>query len=363
DGKQHAIREATRSIGNFERKSSVCLEKVEAKIRNLFEGHCHLHEAWPSQLGLLLNHIGDKCLEIYSNFIFRPDQPNPDGGDPIPGENPDNYKTVIEKFDQYFTKRDPQLMLREKFWLQPQREPNQSFDSWVVTVRERAAEYDRSKLKLYDEGAGLSLDKTITILSMKKASTRELQESKTATIERVGLRAPGKTAPQYAQRSETKSQRRQTPDRCGYCGRDHPRGKINCPAANVRCDKCNKVGHFAAVCRSKPNTRVSQVKDTHEGEVLEHNPTFVGRVLAVPQTDNTLPGQDKNVDITSSENQVSEAEALMPEISTDYIRDPGWHVKPLCPLKTALCISPGLQMGLTVPSTKPKQLPKAAPLA
>ncbi|XP_048579732.1 uncharacterized protein LOC125561017 [Nematostella vectensis] len=213
---------------------------------------------------------------------------------------------VIEKFDQYFTKRDPQLMLREKFWFQLQREPNQSFDSWVITVRGRAAECkfppefqairdkltfscvdDRSKLKLHEEGAGLSLDKTITILSMKEASSRELQESKTATIERVGLRAPGKTAPQYAQRSETKSKRRQPPNRCGYCGRDHPRDKINCPAANVRCDKCIKVGHFAAVCRSKPNTRVSQVEDAHEGEILEHNPTFVERVLAVPQTDNT----------------------------------------------------------------------------
>ncbi|EDO44175.1 predicted protein [Nematostella vectensis] len=206
---------------------------------------------------------------------------------------------------------------------------------------------DRSKLKLYDEGAGLSLDKTITILSMKEASSRELQESKTATIERVGLRAPGKTAPQYAQRSETKSQRRQPPDRCGYCGRDHPRGKINCPAANVRCDKCTKVGHFAAVCRSKPNTRVSQVVDAHEGEVLEHNQTFVGRVLAVPQTDNTLPDQDKNVDITSSENQVSEAEALMPEISTDYIRDPGWHVK-LRVEKRELtwCINTGAQVSV-----------------
>ena len=88
-------------------------------------------------------------------------------------------------------------MLREKFWLHLKREPTQSLDSWVVTVKERAAECkfpadfleqavrdkltfscteDSYKLKLYDEGADLSLEKATKILSLKEATKRELQE-------------------------------------------------------------------------------------------------------------------------------------------------------------------------------------------
>ena len=68
------------------------------------------------KVGLLLKHIGEPCLEIYSNFIFLPKHGDPTGGeDKLPAETPDNYMTVMAKFDEYFQKRDPQLMLREKF--------------------------------------------------------------------------------------------------------------------------------------------------------------------------------------------------------------------------------------------------------
>jgi hypothetical protein len=42
---------------------------------------------------------------------------------------------------------------------------------------------------------------------------------------------------------------------CSYCGRHHPRGKQNCPAANVNCRKCGKRGHFDKVCRSARRTQ------------------------------------------------------------------------------------------------------------
>ncbi|PFX26147.1 hypothetical protein AWC38_SpisGene9202 [Stylophora pistillata] len=93
------------------------------------------------KVGLLLNHIDESCLEIYSNFIYLPERDDPAGGeDKLPAENPDDYATVLAKFDEYFHKRDTQLMLREKFWLHLTRDSTQTFDSWVVTVKERAAE-------------------------------------------------------------------------------------------------------------------------------------------------------------------------------------------------------------------------------
>ena len=55
------------------------------------------------KVGLLLNHIGELCLEIYPNFFFLPKHDDPAGGeDKLPAETPDNYVTVMANFDEYF---------------------------------------------------------------------------------------------------------------------------------------------------------------------------------------------------------------------------------------------------------------------
>ena len=174
-----STRNPAHSWGKWKQKFEIYLEAIEAAKK-------------PDEMkvGLLLNHVGEPWkLEIYSNFIFLPERDDPAGGeDKLPAENPDNYATVIAKFDEYFQKRDPQLMLRKM---------TQTLDSWVVTVKERAAECkfpadfyeqavkdkltfsckeDNYKLKLYDEGATLSLEKAVKILSLKEATKRELQE-------------------------------------------------------------------------------------------------------------------------------------------------------------------------------------------
>ena len=248
---------------------------------------------------LLLNHIGEPCLEIYSNFTYLPERDDPAGGEgKLPAENSDNYATITAKFDEYFQKQDPQLMLREKFWIHLKREPTQTFDSRVMTVKERAAECkfpanfyeqavrhkltfsckeDNYKLKLYDEGAALSLEKVVKILSLKEARKRELQESKTAEIESVtprGNRSGPNTDQDTEQRNQRDSKRKpfQTVGRnCSYCNGRHPRGRRNRPAADTRCSKCNKMGHFSIICKS---VKVNQVLEAEN----DLSPTFVGGV-------------------------------------------------------------------------------------
>ena len=78
----------------------------------------------------LPNHNGKQGIEIYRNFHFAPTTPSTEEGEEqfrIPGEDRNNYATVIGKFDVYFTKRDPQSVLREKFWLYLKRDAEQSF--------------------------------------------------------------------------------------------------------------------------------------------------------------------------------------------------------------------------------------------
>lgn len=47
------------------------------------------------KVGLLLNHIGESCLEVYANFVYLPKCDDP-------AEGKDKLQTVIAKFDEYF---------------------------------------------------------------------------------------------------------------------------------------------------------------------------------------------------------------------------------------------------------------------
>ena len=74
---------------------------------------------------------------------------------------------------------------------------------------------DRSKLKLYDEGATLSVTRAIEIMSLREATTRELQEFKTVAIDSV--------------HSPTDQQKKFQGRPCGYCSKVHPPGKEKLP--------------------------------------------------------------------------------------------------------------------------------------
>lgn len=255
------------------------------------------------KVGLLLHHIGDDGLEIYSNFVFLGERPNPDdAANPLPAENRSNYATVLGKFDQYFQQRDPQLMLREQFWLHLQREPGQSFESWQRVVKEKAAACkfgevdmmvrdklvftcrdDTAKLKLYDIGADLTLQKTVEILSMREMTRSELASTKTAAVD-VLITRPGNDKRSSLQQrgGQATTTGGQTTPNCGYCNRKHPRGKTNCPAASSRCKKCNKMGHFAVICRSSASIQEVQADEQSD---QEEEVDFIGGVQDLSGTD------------------------------------------------------------------------------
>ena len=142
---------------------------------------------------------------------------------------------------------------------------------------------DTPKLKLYDVGAVLILRKTTEILLIRELTSKELANTKAATVD-----ACRQTETWTTPKSSTLKCEVWSTEKCGYCNKKRPPGKENCPATITNCRKCNKVEHFAIVCRSF--LAVHEVRqDDHPGE----GDYLVGGV------------RDK------------------PMLSTD----PGWHVK------------------------------------
>ena len=263
----------------------------------------------PIKVGLLLNHIGDDGLEIYSNFEFLPARPDPiNAGQNLAAESRDSYATLLGKFDAYFTQRDPRLMLREQFWYNLHRSPEQNFESWLRLVKEKAQECkfddtdqmtrdklvfscqdDSTKLKLYDIGADLTLHKTIQIMSMREVTRKELAATKTASIDAISQRH--NKAQLHSNRFDKKDKKA-----CFWCGKTHNFGKRFCPAANATCSTCQKRGHYAVVCRSMFS--VSEV-DQEGGSMMQSSGVKSSTVGVVDQQ----------------------------RVTTDHSKDRAWHIK------------------------------------
>ena len=143
--------------------------------------------------------------------------------------------------------------------------------------------YDEAaKSKPYDVDSDTTLDRAIEILYQKETANYKLQESKSAHIYVVKGKAKKKTSQGSQSKpaaEQYKSGKQDNKIECGYCGGNHPKGKKN--AANHKCERCNRKGHFAKKCRTSP-ARVAQIaeperKDDSEDEGSQ---VFIGSVTS-----------------------------------------------------------------------------------
>ena len=132
--------ETTRLNDCWRWKSKRCMGQMKIEVLDFFLGATGANGKEDTvKVWLLLNHIGDEGIESFSNIAYLPEGPDPDDENRrLSAVSKDDYATVIRKFDEFFNWRDLQLMLREQCWLHLQREPSQTFDSWVGKVKEKS---------------------------------------------------------------------------------------------------------------------------------------------------------------------------------------------------------------------------------
>lgn len=56
--------------------------------------------------------------------------------------------------------------------------------------------------------------------------------------------------------------------KCIYCGYEHIKNLMKCPARGAKCRTCNKLNHFAKVCRMKQHKMINEIKNHVSNEIL-----------------------------------------------------------------------------------------------
>ena len=93
---------------------------------------------------------------------------------------------------------------------------------------------------------------------------------------------------QKIQTKQYRDQQEEKKNNCGFCGQQNWTPQHNCPVKTVKCN-CQKIGHFARQCRTKPNKtkRINYLEDmTSEENSEEKEPE---EMLQITQINKILP--------------------------------------------------------------------------
>ena len=242
------------------------------------------------QLAILLHTTGEEAYEVYSQFEYGP------------GENANDFATVIEKFEAYCNPRQNILYEWFLFWNLKQGE-GENVDSYVKRLRTQAGLCEFGELR--DRMLLFRLVFGITDVKLKERLLRigdltlaqamdNVRASEMTKIQMSAIAEGDKTSAAVntvgnSQDEATtvnavvsKSRKPSTANpnhagtkikQCRFCGFDHLKGK--CPAYGKECRKCSRRNHFASRC---PEKSVNDVERGAENRSVDS--LFVGTVLS-----------------------------------------------------------------------------------
>lgn len=224
----------------------------------------------------LLYSMGRDAEPIYGSFVF------PAATEARPHPEYD-FNLVIGKFDEHFVPKRNVIHDRACFHKRSQR-AGETVEAFVRSLYELAqhCEFgagkdeqirDRIVIGIMDKEvshklqleADLTLEKAIQLARQSEQVKQQSAARVETTVNEVRQKQYNSTKRSYDKPRQAPGQKYENKQNCQRCNRTHD-NRGNCPARNKRCRKCNKIGHFEAVCKTKmlKEVRTEAVMDSDE---------------------------------------------------------------------------------------------------
>lgn len=263
------------------------------------------------KVALLLTAIGEDCLDIFNSFGLST-------------EDSEKFDIVIKNFDDYFAPKKNTVIARYKFFNCVQVQ-NESIESFVTNLKVLAKDCDfdtqeenlirdlliigikdvtiKEKLLIDSE---LSLEQAITYCRAKESSNQQIlmmTHNEASAVHSVSggssinnfsaNKRSGRAKNNFGNRSEEKrNNASEIKRKCSKCNTSH--AYRNCPAYGKRCKKCNKLNHFAIVCKNK---KINQVDTEDYGDTEEYETESNGIIKLDSVVDVIHSGSEWKVNI------------------------------------------------------------------
>ena len=207
-------------------------------------------EHLPRKAALLRASLGVEGYRVYTSLARDPREP---------------YDQLVAHFTAHFDRR-PSLTFERAVFTCRVQSGSKTVAQFVTELREKpakcgfaAAQVDervrdqmvtwlfepKMRERLLQEPDDSTFEHMVQLATTLERSVQEgpaLGESKQAAVRRVGSTGVGRRSQQATNTSVT----------CFHCGREVHRPKSSqCPALGKLCQKCNKLNHFAKVCKSR----------------------------------------------------------------------------------------------------------------
>ncbi|XP_054282050.1 uncharacterized protein K02A2.6-like [Macrosteles quadrilineatus] len=217
-----------------------------------------------------------------------------------------SYESVTEAFDNIFTGKRNVIYERAKFNSRSQQ-PDELFDTFLADISSMAehcsfknlkAELIRDRIVVgitdkrlsaqLQEDSNLTLEKAVQKCKQKESISKQAAElemicqGKHAEVDRI--KSDQKQSARFNKTHDLKTARKECCWNCG--GPMHPRHL--CPAKDLACHYCQKIGHFAKHCRSRlletkttDNTkRLNEIRRLDKPDNTEASVAYLGPVNA-----------------------------------------------------------------------------------
>ena len=251
----------------------------------------------------------------------------------ISEEDRKNYASVLGKFNGFFKIRKNVIIERAKFNKRSQL-PDEPAEQFIASLYNLASDCNFGELKnelirdrivvgIRDTSLSerlqmdpeLTLEKAKTLVRQREAVREQQQTLKsekpeaTSLVDAVSYKQHQKNRKSSQQKNSQRPSTAEQPKKCIRCGKN-PHLRDACPAKDATCRKCQKKGHFAAMCLTKAIRNVEQ-----ESSVLES--FYLDTILNTQDTNFwTADVKVNNVTVTFKVDTGAEVTAISEETLT-----------------------------------------------